>query len=49
MTAWIYRLNRIELVPILSEHNLPDTGTVDELRRRLREYVSNNPRAISPL
>jgi len=43
MTAWIHRLNRTELVRLLSENNLPDTGTVDELRRRLREHAQSNP------
>jgi hypothetical protein len=48
MTAWIHRLNRIELVRILNENNLSDTGTVDDLRRRLREHVQANPSIMNP-
>jgi hypothetical protein len=47
MTAWIHHLTRIELVRILNENDLSDTGTVDDLRRRLREYVQANPNIIN--
>jgi len=48
MTAWIHRLHRAELVCILTENSLSDTGTVDELRRRLCRFAVNNPHVVSP-
>jgi hypothetical protein len=48
MTAWIQKLNRAELTRLLNEHYISSDGTVDDLRRRLREYVRKNPQAIVP-
>jgi hypothetical protein len=48
MTAWIQKLNRAELTRLLTDQFISSEGTIDDLRRRLREYIRENPNAIVP-
>jgi hypothetical protein len=48
MTAWIQKLNRTELTKLFEENRITSDGTIDDLRRRLREFIKENPKAISP-
>jgi len=48
MTAWIQRLNRAELTQLLESQFISSEGTIDDLRRRLREYIRENPNVINP-
>jgi hypothetical protein len=49
MTAWINRLTRTELTRYLDEQSISSEGTVDDLRRRLRDFFRNNPTALTPI
>jgi len=48
---WIYRASKTELITELQSLGIETTGTIDDLRRRLSQYVSKHPemfRATQP-
>ncbi|EFA13611.1 hypothetical protein TcasGA2_TC004353 [Tribolium castaneum] len=44
--GWIYRLRKQELISDLKRFGLSTEGTVEELRRRLRQFVKENAAAV---
>jgi len=40
---WIYRASKTELITELQTLGIEITGTIDDLRRRLSQYVSKHP------
>lgn len=42
-TGWIYHLKREQILPEIVRRNLETTGTVDELRKRLSDFIKTNP------
>jgi len=47
-TAWTQRLNKPELMQLLGNYGIDTSGTIDDLRRRLREFIRDNPGVITP-
>jgi len=43
------KLTKAELVLLLNKYHIDNDGTVDDLRRRLREFIRENPATIAPL
>ena len=47
MTAWIQGLSKAQLIEHLEAVQIDATGTMDDLRRLLRDYVRKNPHAFA--
>lgn len=45
MSAWINRLSKEEAVLLVQQYGIDPTAHLDQLRRRLREYVATHPEA----
>lgn len=45
-TGWIYNLRKDELIVIMEENGLDPIGTSDDLRKRLSEFIRENPNRI---
>lgn len=43
MRSWIYRLSKDQLATLLDLHGLVSTGSIDALRKRLRQFVIDHP------
>jgi len=41
--AWIHALSKEELTEVLKRYQLDTTGTIDELRRKLKTFAERNP------
>lgn len=46
MKAWIYRLNKDQLIAMAKTLNLEDTGTLEELRKRISRFADEHPEQI---
>lgn len=43
MKAWVYRLNKEQLAALANSCDLDDTGSLEELRKRLHQFAENHP------
>lgn len=48
MKEWIYRLTKAQAVREATQLGLDPTGTIDAIRRRLSQYVSEHPEMTGP-
>jgi len=46
--AWIHALSKEELIESLRKYQLDTTGTIDELRRKLKAFADRNPTVFYP-
>lgn len=47
-SAWVQTLKKEQLIEYLTALSINTEGTMDDLRKRLREYVKTNPKAFAP-
>jgi hypothetical protein len=46
MPAWVQSLPKEQVAQLLAQHNLDSEGTLKVLRRRLRQFISQNPDSL---
>lgn len=44
MKAWVYKLNREQLAALANSYELDDTGSLEELRKRLQRFAAHPER-----
>src|SRR5580765_1147237 len=49
MLTWIYRLSKDQLATRLGAHGIDSTGNIETLRKRLRQFVIQNPGRLNEL